>query len=206
VDQKIARVLERNHQLGGIPLGWQVGPSTTPADFGQYLLKNGFSFIARVPGMAANLQKLEKVSPSSSNFVIEPVRTGAQLRQWLDILAKVDGFTDALQDGYGVMFESLGLDPGGDSQLFLGLESGRAVVTSRLFCAGGVAGIWHVATLPEACGKGYGTAMTLAAANAGHECGYRFGVLYVTPAGLGVYQRLGFQEYSHIDVYQSPQP
>lgn len=72
--------------------------------------------------------------------------------------------------------------------LFLGTVKGRPVETSRLFPVGGVAEIRHVATLTEAHGKGYGTAMTLAAAQAGHERGYRFGVVLSSPAGYGIYR------------------
>lgn len=202
---KIAQALERNQTQGCQPLFWQVGPSTTPPDFGQYLLKCGFSFVIRVPGMAADLRNLHQSSNFSSDLVIEPVRSEALLTQWTDVLAQVDGYSEALKDGFARMFADLGLGPGGQSQLFLGISNGRMVATSRMFCAGGVAGIWHVATLPEARGRGYGTAMTLAAARAGLDNGYRFGILYATPAGLGVYCRLGFREYSHIDVYKSPQ-
>jgi ribosomal protein S18 acetylase RimI-like enzyme len=191
-ETKIKQVLEWYCAQNCLPMYWQVGPSTLPADLGKYLLAQGFSFFVRTPGMAVELQGLEELPAGLGNFVLSPVRTGNQLEQWVNILAKVDGFSDALRDGFYRMFEGLSLSPGGESQLFLGMENGKAVATSRLFCEGEVAGIWHVATLPEARGKGYGTAMTLAAAQAGRERGRRFGILYSTPAGFGVYNRLGF--------------
>jgi hypothetical protein len=45
--------------------------------------------------------------------------------------------------------------------------------------------------------------MTLAVAYAEHKEGYHVGVLFATPAGYGVYRRLGFQEYCRLDVYTS---
>lgn len=84
------------------------------------------------------------------------------------------------------------------------MENGRPVAASRLFCAGGVAGIYHVATLLEAHGRSYGPAMTLAAAKAGRDLGYRVGGLFAAPAGYHLYHRLGFQEVCTMDVYQSP--
>jgi len=203
-DAKIKHVLERYRSQGCLPMYWQVGPSTQPAGLGKDLEACGFTFFARAPGMAVDLRKLEHTPRLPDGFIVEPVRTGDQLRQWVNILAQVDDLSNALRDGFYLMFDGLGLDPNSDSQLFLGMEDGRAVATSRLFCAGGVAGIWHVTTLPEARGKGYGTAMTMAVAQAGHQKGCRFGILYATPAGYGVYRRLGFQEYCHIDVYKSP--
>jgi ribosomal protein S18 acetylase RimI-like enzyme len=83
------------------------------------------------------------------------------------------------------------------------LVDGEPITTSRLFGFAGVAGIWHVATLPGARGHGYGRLMTLAAARAGMALGYHFGVLLATPAGYGLYRRVGFEEICHIDVYRS---
>jgi ribosomal protein S18 acetylase RimI-like enzyme len=202
--KRIEQVLQRFHAQGCLPMYWQVGPFTLPVDLGKYLQAQGFKFFVRAPGMAVNLQELEKEPVLSGNFVIEPVKNSDQLRKWVNIVAKVDEISDALQEGFFRMFESQRTDLGANSQLFLGMENSQPVATSRLFCAGGVAGIWHVATIPEARGRGYGTGMTLAAARAGHELGMRFGVLYATAAGYSVYCRLGFQEYCHIDVYKSP--
>jgi ribosomal protein S18 acetylase RimI-like enzyme len=110
-----------------------------------------------------------------------------------------------LQVGFYQVFENLGYGPQAICGLFLGTENGRPVAASRLFCAGGVAGVYHVATLPEARGRGYGTAMTLAAAHAGFDRGYRYGVLFATTAGCNLYVRLGFRELFRVDVYKSPE-
>lgn len=161
----------------------QEGLSTLPADLGEHLQTQGFRFFVRAPGMAADLQELELSPIVPSNIITAPVKTCDQFRQWVNILAKVDEQTDALRDGFYQMFEGLGFSPCGNSQLLLGLEDGRAVATSRLFFAGGVTGIWHVASLPEARRKGYGAEMTLSVVQVGCERGYCFGVLYATAAG-----------------------
>jgi len=205
VETRIKDVVERFRSNSCLPFYWHVCASTLPTDMGRALEKNGFQSFARPPGMAVDLEKLKPDGNLPDGFVIEPVRTGGQLRDWVDILAKVDALPDALRDGFWQMFHDLGLEPEGESQLFLGMENGVPVAGSRLFSAAGVAGIWHVSTLPEARGKGYGTAMTLAVAHAGQEMGYRFGVLFATPAGQGVYRRLGFQDYFHIEVFKSPE-
>lgn len=203
--EKIAQVLGRYRSHGCLPMYWQVGPSTLPVDLGEYLQAQGFRFFVRVPGMAVDLQDLGKRAIGSGDFVIERVGDPSQLAQWVNIMAAVDELPHALRDGFYKVFESQGLGSRADCQLFLGMENGRPVATSRLLCAGGVAGIYHVATLPEARRRGYGTAMTVAATLGGRELGYRVGVLYASAAGYNVYRRLGFQEYCHIDVYQSPE-
>jgi GNAT superfamily N-acetyltransferase len=127
-----------------------------------------------------------------------------QLRQWARIVGIVDRISNALENGFYEIFKNQGFSTDEPSLLFLGSTDGQPVAASRLYCAGGVAGIWHVATLPEARGRGYGTAMTLVTAHAGLSLGYRMGVLLASPAGYGIYHRLGFQEYCHLDVYRSP--
>jgi GNAT superfamily N-acetyltransferase len=201
----IRRVLKFYRAQGCLPMYWQVGASTRPANLGKALERLGFRLFARSPGMAAELAQLEDQPARAANFKIEPVRNENQLRQWVAILATVDGLRDALRDGFYEMFHGLGLAAGSSSQLFLGLEDGEPVAGSRLFCAAGVAGIWHVSTLEQSRGKGYGTTMTLAAARAGQEMGYHYGVLFATPLGEAVYRRLGFREVCHIAVYQSPE-
>jgi len=202
--EKIEQVLQRYHSEGCLPMWWIVGPSTQPADLGMHLEARGFHCFAHPPGMAASLQDLEKQSVFPDDFIIVPVQDATQLMHWTDIVAQVDEISELLKMGFYKMFESYGFGPEKPCLLFLGMFNGKPVATSRLFCAGGVAGIYHVATLPEARGRGFGTAMTLAAAHAGLELGYGIGGLFATTAGYGVYQRLGFQEYCHLDIFNSP--
>jgi GNAT superfamily N-acetyltransferase len=155
--------------------------------------------------MAASLENLVEPMGLPDHFVIERVSNPDQLMQWTKVIGEVEGISTALQSGYYVVFNHLGYDPEATSQLFLGLENGKPVATTRLFCTNEVAGLWHIATLREAQGRGYGTAMTLAAARAGWKLGYHFSSLFATPEGYGIYRRLGFQEYCQLNVYRSPE-
>ena len=58
--------------------------------------------------------------------------------------------------------------------------------------AGGLAGIYAVATLPEARRRGVGTAMTLHAMAEGRRRGASMAVLQATDFGRPVYERIGF--------------
>jgi ribosomal protein S18 acetylase RimI-like enzyme len=203
-DKNIERVVQRYRSEGCLPMWWIVGPSSQPADLGKRLQEQGFECFAHPPGMAADLPALPEQAALPDRFTIERVANSRALREWAEVLGIAGVIPDALKEGFYDVFEMHGYSPGAPCRLFLGREEGKAVATSRLLCAGGVAGIWHVATLPEARGRGYGTAMTMAAARAGREVGYQVGGLFATPAGYRLYHRLGFQEICTLDVYQSP--
>jgi ribosomal protein S18 acetylase RimI-like enzyme len=203
VDTRIEQVLKRFREQGCLPMHWQVSPSTFPVDLGEHLEAHELTFLGRVPGMAARLEDLVYQTEAGPDFIIEEVRNDAQVRLWSHILASVDGISNALEEGLCTLFSNPETDNCRINRLFLGLVDGEPVATSRLFGCAGVAGIWNVATLPGARGHGYGRLMTLAAAQAGIARGYHFAVLLATPAGYGLYSRLGFEEICHIDVYRS---
>jgi len=78
-------------------------------------------------------------------------------------------------------------------QWHLGKVGGLPVTCAMSVMAGDAVGIFAVGTIPEARGKGYGSAVTSRALAYGFADGARFGVLTASPEVLGVYERLGFR-------------
>jgi ribosomal protein S18 acetylase RimI-like enzyme len=142
--------------------------------------------------MAVDLLAFEEDSASPAGLTIPTVGDEGALAQWVS--AAVIGF-EMPETGEGPCFD-LFAGVGFDLPLrnYLGLLGGEAVAASQLFLAADVAGIYCVATVPEARRQGIGTAMTLASLREARAMGYRIGILQSSEMGLGLYRGLGFEE------------
>ncbi len=208
VEARIDQVLARYRAHGQSSMTWVLSPSTQPRDLGRYLEARGFTCAyPGVPGMALDLGAFVETPATPATLSIERVGDLEALRQWLHPVAASFGFGEAMVSAHLAMFSSRGFGLAEASghdlpwRLFVGLDKGQPVAASRLFCAAGVAGVYHVATVPEARGQGFGTAMTLAALRAGRDLGYRVGILTASGEGYGIYRRLGFQTVTQADIY-----
>lgn len=80
-----------------------------------------------------------------------------------------------------------------DVDLFVGYLDGAPVGTSIAISSARAGGVVNVLTVEDARGRGVGTALTWAAAQAGAARGHDTVVLQATPMGLPVYRSMGFQ-------------
>jgi GNAT superfamily N-acetyltransferase len=77
--------------------------------------------------------------------------------------------------------------------LLLGCLDGRPACTSLVILRGEVAGIYWVATLPEARRRGLGEAITWAAVREGSQAGCAVASLQASEMGRPIYERMGFE-------------
>jgi ribosomal protein S18 acetylase RimI-like enzyme len=189
----------RAHNVAG---SWHVGPSFRPGNIGELLVKHGFNHAGDEPGMAADLQQLNEGIHYLTNLQIERVREDEHLDTWGQTLAQ--GFGEGEREAHWVrdVYRKIGLGDDVPFRHYIGWLNGKAIATTTLFLGAGVAGIYFVMTVPEARRQGIGAAITLAALREARAMGYHVGVLGSSQAGFAVYQRLGFQEYCRIGIYE----
>jgi GNAT superfamily N-acetyltransferase len=77
---------------------------------------------------------------------------------------------------------------------YLARLDGAPVAITSLLLAAGVAGIYNVATVPEARGRGIASSLVAASLREGRHAGYHTGVLQSSEMGFPIYQRLGFRQ------------
>jgi GNAT superfamily N-acetyltransferase len=113
-------------------------------------------------------------------------------------------WTDAFAVGYelprevAALFAPASLGP--DCRWFAIRDGERILATSFLHLDRGVAGIYCVATRPEARGRGLGAHATAEPLRLARTLGYRVGVLQSSEAGHGVYLRLGFRDLDAVGL------
>jgi ribosomal protein S18 acetylase RimI-like enzyme len=198
IDARIGETLA-HFKARRLPMLWWVGPSTRPANLGEHLEAHGLTHTAE-PGMAVDLLALNEDVPQPSGLEIEHVRDVETLKKFghaADTGFGMPDFGKAIMD----IEASLGFGHHLPRHHYVGLLKGEPVGTSTLFLGAGVAGIYTVATVPKARGRGIGSAMTLAPLREAREMGYRIGVLRSSQMGLNMYRRLGFKEYCKVSHY-----
>ena len=183
-----------------VPMRWWLGPGTKPADTGKRLELRGFSHV-QLTGMAIRLASFQ--APSIEPILhVERVRDARQLQAWCTVLATGFSVPQMAADAFGRAFATIGLDSP-YWHLYLAYLDGAPVAASSMYLGANVAGIYNVATLPKARGKGAGSAVTYAPLTVAHHAGYHLGTLQASRLGYGVYRRLGFEEVCPFHLYVS---
>jgi predicted acetyltransferase len=79
--------------------------------------------------------------------------------------------------------------------------AGVPVASAALVLDSGVAGIYAVATLPEARNRGIGKPMTATALREARQLGYRVGILQSSSMGHPIYEKMGFRDVCTYRLY-----
>lgn len=208
-DEAIDETIEWFRSRGAPFFFWWTGPETTPDDLGWRLQAKGLMDMAEqahamapgivstamgAPCMVADLERMNEavLEETPPGFVIEPVRTEADLADFKRVLVEGYDMPAQMADGWVQAANRIGLEQQ-PWQMYVGRLNGEAVATNMLFVGGGVAGIFGVATVPAARGRGIGAAISLAPLLEARQRGVRHGALFATEMAVRVYERIGFR-------------
>lgn len=173
-------------------LRWVVGPGSRPPGLAAALERRGFLFLGESSGMWAHVDRLPH-HRHERDFRVARVSDTTTLRDCLGPLSRGHSLSQAAARFYLEVFESLGFEDRKPWWLFLGRAREEPVAMAALFLGRGVAGVYAVATVPEARRLGYGTSMTLAVLEEARKEGSHTAVLRSTGTTLSLYRRLGFR-------------
>ena len=178
---------------------WWMDPPLRASDCKTALFKHGFGFSDDTPGMAVDLQALNESQPPVDGLEIRDATDEEFLRTWTTVFVKGYGLPSDWENIMFDLWSKLSLDS--RVRNYVGYLNGNPVCTSCMIYGGGAAGIYSVATLPEARGKGIGAALTLKPLQDAREMGYRIGTLQSSAMGFNVYKKLGFRHLCQIENF-----
>lgn len=202
-DQRIDELMEWFRRLG-VPATWLVGPSCLPTDLGSRLLSRGLVHEEDLPGMTLELADFSAAAPLPAGVSTQRVTNEVQLRHWLRPLEAGFDLSPAASHAYFNGFSSMGYGEDSPFSLYLALLDERAAGCTLLFRGSRSVGIYGVATLPEARGRGIAGSLLTAALLDARERGDCVATLHASPMGISVYRRLGFRETCRFSVYGMP--
>ncbi len=202
-DAKIRSIVD--HFRGrSLPIEWMVTPTMRPTKLGERLEAHGLKHLFRAPGMAIDLAAMEH-PPIPDGLTIHRVLDRPMLEMWDRVGLTCFEMPDRFHAEVVEIEASLGLDWSLPWRRYLGLLDGKPVASSMGFYHAGVAGVYFVATMPEARGRGIGAAITAAPLKEARVLGYRVGVLQASPMGHPLYRRMGFREHAEYALYVTPE-
>jgi ribosomal protein S18 acetylase RimI-like enzyme len=184
----------------GAPMTWWIGPNR-PSALHAEMEARGIKRISQMPGMARTLDDLGADVTTPPGLTVNPVRNTRDLQRFVEVISagfELPGFVSGF---LGQMTAEFGLADDSPYQSYVGVLDGEAVGASAMMLGSGAAGLYNIATVPGARGKGIGAAMTLAPLFEARKRGINLAVLHSSAMGQRVYERLGFQTYCTMDAY-----
>ncbi len=201
VEAHIHQILRYFQNKGVDEIVWSLGEMSRPTDMANYLERQGFQRLEEENiGMGVALAEIEAEEPLAG-LEIKEITTLEDLYFLRTIEHKGFGSSPRLAQDYYDMYAHAGFGQGKPWRHFSGWWQGEAVAATSLLFHAGVAGIFGVATLPAARRQGIARAMVLHALHQARQAGYHVAVLSPTNMSAGIYQRLGFRNYTRICHY-----
>jgi GNAT superfamily N-acetyltransferase len=155
--------------------------------------------------MGVALAWLPSVLPLPEGVTIERVRDHTSLEQWARVGYAVFGAPNSEDAPFVAAVSRDALDDTAAAHYYLARLDGKPVATAGLTLAAGVAGVFLVATVEAARGRGIGAAVTMAPLLAARDRGYAVGVLQASEMGYPIYARMGFTEqFRYRSYYWKP--
>lgn len=192
ITRRIEAITQYYMKRNATSFSWTINQLSRPADLEQHLRTHGFTLAHTSTIMTLAIAARIRELPTCPNLEIREVSNETELKLMCEI--ERIGFitpTSSIQRYYDMYLRS-GFGPGHAWRHFLGYRQGRAVASTSLHLYAGVAGIYGVATLPEARRRGVAASMMLHVLDKAEELGYRIATLSPTDQSQRLYQRIGF--------------
>jgi len=184
------------------PFSWWVGPADRPADLGRRLEEAGLERAETELAMAADLSSIAADVSVPEGLRIVRARSDGEVADFAAVQAANWNPPDAQVVRFYDLAASALLARDCPLRLYVGYFGAEPVAASEATLAGGVAGLYNVATRREFRRRGFGAALTTRPLRDAREQGYRTAVLQAAAEGVRLYERIGFRRFGDITEYK----
>ncbi len=192
VDGAVEQMKAWFEQRGSPFFAWWTGSTTLPADLGERLEALGFEMNYVAEGMAASLDDVNLDVPIPDGLRMVRVADQQALWDWREVLRLTYEMPEFAAQSWVDATLSFGFEHAPWTP-YIGYWNGEPVATSMLFLGAGVGGIYMIATLEHARGRGFGKAMTLLPLREARAAGCQYSVLFASEMGVPMYEKIGFR-------------
>jgi GNAT superfamily N-acetyltransferase len=195
IDESLAYFRNKNT----LEVSWWLEDGVDVAGWEALLTPRGFKLEDGPSGMSVDLNLLNESINLPAGAEIKIINEEKSVPDCAEALIKGYGFPP---DWKGIAIDFLlGLGLDAPYRSYVAYWEGKPVSTAAIFFGQEVAGIYSVATAPEARGKGFGAAITLTPLLDARKMGYRVGILQASEMGFPVYKKLGFKQDFRVGSY-----
>jgi GNAT superfamily N-acetyltransferase len=181
---------------------WIVHPSALPNDLPERLTQRGLQEIEIAPCMARSLDNLPEAPPIPEGVQIREAIEERDLIELYGLAAWRWGVPEEFRAQLGKMIEKFEIgERSSNTRMWLALKNGVPISKIGLYNGSGSAGIYGVATKPEARGLGIASVLMNVAMKAARDMGHKLAVLDSSPLAEKLYQRLGFINVAPLRLY-----
>ena len=183
--------LADSYVAAGLPWMWWLTPSTTSIAIEDVLEARG---LARgdVPGMYCDLEG----TPAGRELPGVSLSARPDDSAFIDVMLGGFGIPELFREPLTVVMEQFP-----DVINVLASLDGRPVACGTAYLTGATAGLYNIATLEEARGRGIGYALTVELMARSRSAGATHAVLHASESGRAVYERAGFAEVCAVPQY-----
>jgi GNAT superfamily N-acetyltransferase len=181
---------------------WIVHPSAFPSDLPERLIQHGLQEIEIAPCMARSLENLPEPPPLPDGVEVREAIEESDLIELYGLAAWRWGVPEEFRPQLSNMIEKFKIgERGSNTRMWLALKDGVPISKIGLYNGSGSAGIYGVATKPEARGLGIASILMNVAMRTAKEMGHKLAVLDSSPLAEKLYQRLGFITVAPLRLY-----